>query len=136
MKRAIIVVMIALLIASLSGINEASLAREQQAQSAAEARQRELAARIQKIGVNRVVRIERTDGTESNFLVEAILPEAITVVLLDGVDRRRETIRFADIEEIDEVRGHKLRNILIAVGIGAAVLVGACAAALNSVDGI
>ena len=128
--------MIALLIASLSGINEASLAREQQTQSAAEAHQRELAARIQKIGVNRVVRIERTDGTESNFLVEAILPEAITVVLLDGVDRRRETIRFADIEEIDEVRGHKLRNILIAVGIGAAVLVGACAAALNSVDGI
>jgi hypothetical protein len=143
-KRAAVVVVIALMIASVSGINEASvaqgfspvLAREQQTQSGAEKHQSEMAARAQRIGVNRVVRIERTDGTESNFLLEAILPDAITVVLLDGPDRRKETIPFTDITDIDEVRGRKLRNILIVVGIGAAVLVGACAVALNSVEGI
>jgi acid phosphatase family membrane protein YuiD len=51
---------------------------------------------------------------------------------MEGPDRRRETIPFAEIRKIDEVRGHALRNVLIGVGIGVAVLVGTCAAAVNS----
>ena len=36
------------------------------------------------------------------------------------------------IRNIDEVRGHTLRNVLIGLGIGVAVLVGTCAASLSS----
>jgi hypothetical protein len=65
-------------------------------------------------------------------VLEEVMPDAMTVIILEGQDRRRETIPFADISKVNEVRGHKLRNVLIAVGIGAAVLVGTCAAALSS----
>lgn len=60
------------------------------------------------------------------------MPDAITVTILEKQNRRRETIPFAQIRNIDEVRGHKLRNVLIGVGVGVAVLVGTCAAALSS----
>lgn len=132
MKRALIVIVVALLIASVSGVNDASLALEQEATQATGAHEREIAARVSRIGVNRVVRIERADGATSNALLEDVLPVAIVVTLMEGPDRRRETIPFAEIRKIDEVRGHALRNVLIGVGIGVAVLVGTCAAAVNS----
>jgi hypothetical protein len=131
-KRALIVVLIALLTASVSGINDASLAGERQAAPAGDAQQRAIASRVSRIGVNHVVRIERTDGTISNALLEEVMPDAITVTILEKQNRRRETIPFAQIRTIDEVRGHRLRNVLIGVGIGVAVLVGTCAAALSS----
>lgn len=131
MKRALIVMVVALLIASVSGVNDASLALEQEATQATGAHEREIAARVSRIGVNRVVRIERADG-RSNAVLEDVLPDAIVVTILEGPDRRRETIPFAEIRKIDEVRGHALRNVLIGVGIGVAVLVGTCAAALSS----
>ena len=132
MKRALIVVLIALLIASVSGINDASLANERHAAQAGDAHQRAIASRVSSIGVNHVIRIERTDGTISNALLEEVMPDAITVSILEKQNRRRETIPFAEIRKIDEVRGHRLRNVLIGVGIGVAVLVGTCAAALSS----
>jgi hypothetical protein len=131
-KRALIVIVVALLIASVSGVNDASLALEQEATQATGAHEREIAARVSRIGVNRVVRIERADGATSNALLEDVLPVAIVVTFMEGPDRRRETIPFAEIRKIDEVRGHALRNVLIGVGIGVAVLVGTCAAAVNS----
>jgi hypothetical protein len=131
-KRALIVVLIALFIASVSGINDASLASEPQAAPAGDAHQQAIASRVGKIGVNRVVKIERTDGTTANALLEEVLPDAITVTIMEKENRRRETIPFAQIKKIDEVRGHTLRNVLIGVGIGVAVLVGTCAAALSS----
>ena len=132
MKRALIVVLIAVLIAAVSGINDSSLALAQQSGPASDAHQRQIASRVNAIGVNHVVRIERMDGSKSNALIEDVMPDSITVLLLDGPDRQRETIPFAQIKKVDEVRGHKLRNILIGVGVGMAVLVGTCAASLNS----
>jgi len=131
-KRALIVIVVALLIASVSGVNDATLALEQEAAQATGAHEREIASRVSKIGVNRVVRIERADGGRSNAVLEDVLPDAIVVTILEGQNRRRETISFAEIRTIDEVRGHALRNVLIGVGIGVAVLVGTCAAALSS----
>jgi len=131
-KRALIVVLIALLIASVSGLNDGSLASGRDAAQAGDAHQQAIAARVSRIGVNRVVRIERNDGTVSNALLEEVMPDAITVTILEKENRRRETIPFALIRKIDEVRGHTLRNVLIGVGIGVAVLVGTCAAALSS----
>lgn len=131
MSRAAVVVLIALLAAAVSGIDAPSLAQPvQPADSHAQA----MAARARRIGTNRVVRIERADGTRVNGLLESIAVEAITVTILERDNRRRETIRFAEIRRIDEVRGHALRNVLIGVGIGVAVLVGTCAAALSSVE--
>jgi len=130
-RRALIVVLIALLIASVWGFDDASLALEAEAVQATDAHQSEIASRARKIGVHRVVRIEFADGTRSDAILEQVLPDAITVTVLEGQDRRRETIPFAQIKKIDEVRGHALRKVLIGVGIGIAVLVGACAAAAS-----
>jgi hypothetical protein len=130
-KRALIVVLIALLIASVWGFDDASLALEAEAVQATDAHQQEIGSRARKIGVNRVVRIELADGSRSNAILEEVLQDAITVTILEGQDRRRETIPFAQIKTIDEVRGRTLRKVLIGVGIGVAVLVGACAAAAS-----
>jgi hypothetical protein len=130
-KRALIVVLIALLIASVSGLNDASLAHQQEAAQASDAHQREIATRVNEIDIGRVVRIERMDGSRSNAVLEEVRPDAITVMILERRDRRYETIPFAEIRKI-EPRGHILRNVMIGVGIGAAVLVGTCAAALSS----
>ncbi len=125
MKRALVVIVVALLVASVSGINDASLALEQEAAQATGAHEREIASRVRKIGVNHVVRIERADGGRSNAVLEEVLPDAVVVNILEGQNFRRETIPFAEIRKIDEVRGHALRNVLIVVGI----LVGTCAVA-------
>lgn len=127
MKRALIVAMVASLVASVSGITDASLALEQRASAADD-----IASRVATIGVNRVVRIERVDGGRFNALLEEVHPDGVVVTILEGQDRRRETIAFSEIRKIDEVRGHALRNVLIGVGIGVAVLVGTCAATLSS----
>jgi hypothetical protein len=131
-KCALTVIVVALLIAAVSGVSDASLALEQEATQAPDAHERAIAARVGRIGVNRVVRIERADGGRSNAVLEDVLPDAIVVTILEEQNRRRETIPFAEIRKIDEVRGHALRNVLIGVGIGVAVLVGTCAAAVNS----
>ena len=133
MKRALIVIMVALLIAAVSGVTDASLALELQqgASQTSSAHDREIAERAARIGVNHVIRIERMDGGRSNALLEDVLPDAIVVTILDGQDRRRETILFTEIRRINEVRGHALRNVLIGVGIGMAVLIGTCAVALS-----
>jgi hypothetical protein len=130
--RALTVVLIALLIASVSGINDGSLALAEHAAQAIDAHQREIAARVRRIGSGRIVRIERTDGSRANALLEQVLPDSITVMILEEQRRRRETIPYAEIRKIEEVRGHALRNVLIGVGSGVGVLVGTCFAALSS----
>ena len=134
MKRAVAIVLAALLIATVSGIDAPSLAHDWQAAQPADPQAQAIAARARRIGTNRVVRIQRTDGTRLNGLLESIAADAITVTILERDNRRLATIPFADIRRIDEVRGHALRNVLIGVGIGVAVLVGTCAAALSSVE--
>ena len=132
MKRAATVVLFALLTAAISGLNDASLARAEQGAQTAEARRQEIATQLEEIPPNSVVRIERTDGRTFNAILEDVTPDAITVTILEGDTRAKESIPIDEIGSIERVRGHKLRNILIGVGIGAAVLVGTCAAALNS----
>ena len=132
MKRVATVVLIALLTAAISGLDDASLARAEQGAQTADAHRQEIASRLKDIPVNSVVRIERTDGQTFNALLEDVTPDAITFTVLEGSNRAKETILIDEIQNIERVRGHKLRNVLIGVGIGAAVLVGTCAAALNS----
>ena len=84
MKRALIVVLIALLIASVSGVNGASLAGQREAATSGDAHQQAIAERVRKIGAHRVARIERTDGTTVDALVEAVMADAITVTILEA----------------------------------------------------
>jgi hypothetical protein len=132
-KRASVVVLIALLIAAVSGIDGASLPRPQSATQPGDAHAQAIAARARRIGTSRVIRIERTDGTRLNALLERVEADGLAVTILEKDNRRSETIPFSEIMKVDEVRGHALRNVLIGVGIGVAVLVGTCAAALSSV---
>jgi hypothetical protein len=133
-KRALIVIVAALLIAIVSGISDTSLALEPQAAQANSKHDRDIAKRARKIGVIHVVRIERTDGTESEGVLDEVLPDAIVVTHNDGRDVRRETIPFAEIEKIDEVhpqgQSHALRNTLIVV-VAVVALGGTCAAAAS-----
>jgi hypothetical protein len=132
LRRGLIVILIAVIIAAVSGINETSLVLAQQPAPAGDRHETEIASRIKRIGVNHVVRIEYIDGSKFNALIEDVMPDSMTVLVLAGADRRRETIRFAEIKKVDEVRGHALRNVLIGAGIGFAVLVGACAASART----
>lgn len=132
MRRALIVIIVALLIAVVSGISDTSLALEQQAAQASSKHDRDIAKRARKIGVTHMVRIERAAGGASEGVLEGVLEEvlsdAIVVTLNDG-GGVRETIPFAEIKKIDELRpqgqSHARRNAWIFV----AVLVGACGAA-------
>jgi len=83
MKRAAAIVLIAVLMAAVSGIDAPSLARDQQAAQPADAQAQKIAARARRIGINRVVRIERTDGTRLNGLIETIAADTITVTILE-----------------------------------------------------
>jgi hypothetical protein len=131
-KRAAIVVAIALLIAAVSGLDGASLPHDRNGAQPGDAHAQTIAARAGRIGTSRVIRIERTDGTRVDAVLERIEADGLAVQILEKNNRRQETIPFAEIRKIDEVRGHALRNVLIGVGIGVAVLVGPCAAAPSS----
>jgi hypothetical protein len=131
-KRATIVIMIALLCAAVSGIDGASLPHAGEPAQPADAHAQAIADRASRIGTSHVIRIERSDGTRMNALLERVEADGLAVTILEKDNRHQETILFAEIRKIDEVRGHALRNVLIGVGIGVAVLVGTCAAALSS----
>jgi hypothetical protein len=128
MRRALVVIIVALLIAVVSGISDTSLALEQQAAQASSKHDRDIAKRARKIGATHMVRIERVGGGASEGVLEEVLSDAIVVTLNDG-GGVRETIPFAEIKTLDELRpqgqSHARRNAWIFV----AVLVGVCGAA-------
>lgn len=131
MKRVVAVLLAAVLMAEVLGLNDVSLAREPQAPQGASAPRPEVVKRLGQIPLRSVVKIERVDGTKLNAFLEEVTPDAITVTILEKTSRNKETIPIRDIKKIEEARGHALRNILIGVGIGVAVVFGACAVALN-----
>jgi hypothetical protein len=173
-----VVVLLGVLTAVVSGIDAASLAPQDKSASREETRRLEIAARLNEIAAGSIVRIERTDGEELsavlveatpdaitvvlldgpavrseaiplneikqietanrrvvrvehtdgrtfNAMLEDVTPDAITVTILEGTNRTKETIPLGEIKKIQEVRGHLLRNILIGVGVGVGVCTGA-----------
>lgn len=134
MKRAMTVVLVAGPTAVASGINAASLAPQATDAPKEEARRQEVAARLNELAAGSIVRIERTDGTTFNALLERVTPAAITVTLLEKGNRTQETIPLGEIKKIEEVRGHLLRNVLIGVGIAVGVCTGISAIVLQAGD--
>lgn len=134
MRRIACVVLVALLTAAISGVTDASAARTEQSAQPAEVRRQEIAAQLKRIPLDSVVRIERTDGTRVDAVLQDVTADAVVVTILEGRDRRQATIPMDDIRRIERLRGHTLRNVLIVAGVSAAILVGACAAALNNAE--
>ena len=177
MKRAMAVVLLAVLTVVVSGIDAASSAPPGTDTQNEEARRQQVAARLNKLAAGSIVRIERTDGERLSVVLVEARPDVITVLLLGGAPVRSQTIPFGEIEEveagdrrvvriehidgrrfnallesvtrdaitvrlledenraqetiplgeitqIEEVRGHVLRNVLIGVGIGVGVCAG------------
>jgi hypothetical protein len=135
MKRIACVVLLALMTAAISGVNDASAARTEQSAQTADAHRQEIAAQLKRIPLNSVVRIDQTDGQRLDAALQDITADAVVVTILEGPNRQQTTIPIDDIRRIERLRGHTLRNVLIVAGISAAVLVGACAAALNNAEG-
>jgi hypothetical protein len=134
MKRIACVVLFALMTAAISGMNDASAARTGQSAQTDDAHRQAIAAQLKQIPLDSVVRIDQTDGRRFDAVLKAITADAVVVAILEGPSRQQTTIRIDDIRRIERLRGHTLRNVLIVAGVGAAILVGACAAALNNVN--
>lgn len=136
MKRVVAVVLVAVLMSALLGVEEGAWAAAGQQTEAAQARRQEIDARLKRIPLNSVVRIQLTDGRRLNAVLQDVGADAITVtVLAEQQAGGKEVILLDDIRRIDQVRGRALRNVLIGVGIGVAVVVGTCALALSTAHG-
>ena len=134
MKRIACVVLFALITAAISGVNDASAARTEQTVQTPDAHRQAILAQLKRIPLDSVVRIDQTDGQRIDAVLNDITADAIVVTILGGPNRQQTTIPFDDIRRVERLRGHTLRNVLIIAGVSAAVLVGACAAALNNIN--
>lgn len=82
--------------------------------------------KVAKLGVGDKARatIKRNDGTRVKGYVYSTSDDDF--VIRDKNTNTSTTIRYADVASVDDNRGHSIaRNILISVGIGAAVVLGA-----------
>lgn len=124
MRRVVTVLLLALLMAEVFGVTDASLARERQP-ATNEADRRAVVERLKTIPVKSVVTVERTDGTKLTALLEAVTSEAITVSVLvkETATVEEHTISIDQIRKIQKKTGMGLR-ILKGVGIGVGVCTG------------
>lgn len=137
MRRALSVVVIAVLVAAVSGIDDTALAvvAAQESATKVERRVRKIGRQLADLPPHAVVRVRRTDGTTVVLLLEEVRPDAIVGTVAEGDDHRRETIAIEDITSIQEVKGRALRSLMtgatwVLAIVGAALLI-TCASAAN-----
>jgi hypothetical protein len=135
MTRVVTVLLLAFVMAEVSGINDVSLALEGQSTTKEAKRRADVVTRLAKIPVKSVVKVETTDGTKLDALLEEVTPDTISVSVLakknTAVEKR--TIVIDDIKKIEKVQGVGVR-VLKVVGVTTLVLVGLCAVAVTSAD--
>jgi len=88
-------------------------------------------SQVAKLGVGSKARatIKLNDGTRVKGYVYSASDEDF--VIRDRNTDAPTTVRYADVKSVDDNRGHSVaRNVLIAVGIGAAVTIAAVFAAI------
>lgn len=122
------VIVVAALCAALVGVDESLWAAQDDAARAA-ARQQAVAARVSKIGVGSVVKIERNDGRKIEGVLTAKTPDSITVDIYDRRAFRRPRLVSTDTISLDDVKDIKkpLSRAQVAL-ITTGVVVGTCAA--------
>ena len=132
MKRALTVVLIAVLTAAISGIHDTSWANQTLA-SQEEMHRRKIAAALATIPLGSPIEIDPVRGETFEAVLEDISPDTIVVRLATGNNAVTRTILIDEIQSLKRIRkinDHRIRTIVVLVGIGAAVaLVGACASA-------
>jgi hypothetical protein len=143
MKRALAVVLIAVVTAVVSGINDQSWARERQSNQPADtdAHGDLIRTRALAIPIDSPVEIEPLSGRKYKAILVGVQSDAILVRLLSSGDTSTHTIALDQIKNIKTTKltrsqGHLARNILIGLGVTAAILVGACAIALANMNDI
>lgn len=135
MKRAISVVLLALFTAAVSGVDEVVVAGQTPSQAQVEAHRQSIAAQLSAIPVGSAIEIEPVKGRKFRALLEGVTADAVSVRLVSGNYTISRTIPLDDIRNVKQVSGAKTLStgtkVKIGVGVGAAVLVGACAASLE-----
>lgn len=109
MKRAMAVVLLAVLTAVVSGIEAASLEPQDKDASREEARRQEIARRLNAIAAGSIVRIERVDGEDVSAVLVKATPDAITIVLLDEPAVKSDTIPLNEIKQIETANRRVVR---------------------------
>jgi hypothetical protein len=143
MKRALAIVLIAVMTAAVSGINDQSWARERQSTQApsTDAHRDLIRSRALALPVDSPVEIEPFMGRKYKAILLGVQADAILIKVLSAND---VSTRVVSLDEIKNIRKTTLtrsqarlaRNILIGLGITAAVLVGACAIAVANLNDI
>jgi hypothetical protein len=135
MKRVLTVVLIAVLMAFFSGVDDSSWAgqnvQDRDAQKR-EAHRHALANQLERMPVGTPIQVERTRGNKLKAVFQNVTADEITVLYVEEGRRVTETIPLDEIKKIEKIGGHTARNVLIGVGVGVAVLVGVCAASSRS----
>ena len=101
MKRALTVVVVALLTAALSGVNTVSQALQGTETPSEEARRQDIATRLNSVATGYIVTIERTDGQRLRAVTVEATPESLTFILLDADTVESQTIPLADIRQVE-----------------------------------
>jgi hypothetical protein len=133
MKRVMTVVLLALLTAYLSGVDNTTWAAEGLVQDTPQrvAHRQALVEQLEKMKAGTPIEVERASGEKIKAVFQSVTADAISVVLPGGGRGVPQTIALDEIKRIKELGGHIARNVLIGVGIAVAALVGVCAAAAS-----
>jgi hypothetical protein len=138
MKRVVTVVLIAVLTAFFSGVDNTSWAgqgvqdvKDRDAQKR-EAHRQALANQLEGMPPGTPIQVERTRGDKLKAVLQNVTADEITVLLPDGKQGVTQTIPLDEIKKVEKIGGHTARNVLIGVGVGVAALVGVCAASSRS----
>jgi hypothetical protein len=139
MKRVIAVVVIAALTTLMVGVERQSWASQERDQKKRAAQREEVARELRGMSRGSTVRIERTDGTAVDAVIQEIAPDAVTVLVENRGQVTTQMIAIADIATIEKVslkKMSKTKKVLIVSAVGLGVLVvtvlAACAATLNA----
>jgi hypothetical protein len=128
MRRASSVVLLAVLTALFSGVDDISGAQQTQTPQAEDTQRQKITARLKGIPLGSMVRIERTDGEELEGALVEVTSDTISVITVENKQATTETLAIAEIREIEKTNSSTLRKALRVAGITAAVVVGVCGA--------
>ena len=135
MKRVMMVVLMAVVTAYVSGVDNTTWAAEGLLQDTPQrvAHRQELVEQLQTMKAGTPIEVQRASGEKIKAVFQSVTADTITVVLPGGGQGVPQTIALDEIRRIKKLGGHVARNVLIGVGVAIAALVGVCAAAASKV---
>ena len=131
MKRVMMIVLMAVVTAYVSGIDNTAWAAAGQDRDTPQlaAHRQALVEQLQRMRAGTPIQVERTSGEKVDAVFQGVTADAIAILLPEGGRGVPQTIALDQIKQIKTLGGHKARNVWIGVGVAVAALVGVCAAA-------